>query len=56
MKGLVIFVLGGTILGMLGIFATILRIHGFEFFYKKNKKTKKQKNKVGDIMAKFSVF
>lgn len=38
MKEFVIFVIGGTILGTLGIFATILRIHGFEFFYKKNKK------------------
>ena len=38
MKEFVIFVIGGTILGTLGIFVTILRIHGFEFFYKKNKK------------------
>ena len=38
MKEFVIFVLAGTIFGTLGIFTTILRIHGFEFFYRKNKK------------------
>lgn len=38
MKEFVIFVLAGIILGTLGIFATILRIHGLKFFYKRNKK------------------
>ena len=44
MKEFVIFVLAGTIFGTLGIFTTILRIHGFGFFCRKNKKQSNQYN------------
>ena len=44
MKEFVIFILVGIIFGTLGIFITILRIHGFEFFCRKNKKQSNQYN------------
>lgn len=50
MKEFIIFVLAGTIFGTLGIFTTILRIHGFGFF------AGKIKNKVINIIVKVSVF